>query len=286
MLKRMIKMPYIITSHGDCLPQSSRRMASAAARKLCRRILQQADAVTHLNQFMAHASHAIQDTTEKSIIIPNGIEPARWQAFHDKGDGYYLLAIGRLVREKGFDVVLEAYASLVKHKGVTLPLVIAGKGEMQASLMRQAEGHGLPVFSSLPDINTSLRPSVYFPGFLSDEKKYKLYANARLVLFPTQPHLVEEAFGLIILESMAAAKPLIMSRLAVTADFLRYGMQVEVVNEPANPAGWIEKMKYLLDNLSLCRQYGEHNYRLTALFEWKQIAKQYLQVYQRVIAVA
>ena len=282
-LKKALKLPYVITSHGDMIPQSSPRMLKPEVRKVCRKILHHADALTHLNGYMADISHEIADTRQKSVIIPNGIESALWTKHHQKNAGHYLLGMGRLIPEKGFHVVIDAYAQLVK-QGVTLPLVIAGKGEQLADLINQAIRHGLPVTTSAHDLTKLPPASVCFPGFMFGEEKIRTYANAKLVLFPTQPDIFEEAFAMVIMESMAAAKPLLMSQLAVTPYFQELGVKFEVVKQPANATEWAEKTLFLLNKKNLEDDYGTPNFPIASSFEWQQIASQYHNVYKNVLS--
>lgn len=96
------------------------------------------------------------------------------------GEEYYL-AGGRLVPYKRIDLIVEAFNKLGKK------LKIYGTGPAMADLKRQAAGD-----------------NIEFLGRVSDEELKKLYANAAAFINPQ-----EEDFGITMIESLAAGRPVI-----------------------------------------------------------------------------
>lgn len=94
-------------------------------------------------------------------------------------DGYYLY-FGQLVPYKRPDTVVEAFNRLGKS------LVVAGEGEMAASLQAQAAGN------------------IHFTGRVSDEEAQSLLAGCKALVFPG-----EEDFGIVPVEAMACGKPVL-----------------------------------------------------------------------------
>jgi len=85
-----------------------------------------------------------------------GEDPGLWT-----GPGPHLLAVGRLSREKGFDLLLQALAT-VRERFPCADLAIAGAGPEEAALKGQRRELGLDAavhFAGYVD-----RPSAYFPG--------------------------------------------------------------------------------------------------------------------------
>lgn len=95
-------------------------------------------------------------------------------------DGGYLLAVGRLVPYKRFDLLVEAATS------AKLPLKIAGTGQEEARLRAMAG------------------PTVEFLGHVPDADLPRLYANADAFLFPQ-----EEDAGVVLLEAQACGTPVV-----------------------------------------------------------------------------
>jgi glycosyltransferase involved in cell wall biosynthesis len=71
-----------------------------------------------------------------------------------------LLAVGRLSREKGFDLLLDALVT-VRENHPTADLVIAGAGPEQAAL--QAQCHKLGLSSAVRFVGYADHPQQYFP---------------------------------------------------------------------------------------------------------------------------
>jgi glycosyltransferase involved in cell wall biosynthesis len=122
-------LPYVVTSHGD-IAMTSSRMHRPDVRRRCRLILTDASAVTHLSAAMAELAYQLADVRAKSCIITNGLDLAAWGTPSPSPADGYVLAIGRLVAQKGFGTLLEAVARL-KQQGGGPSLVIAGQGPEQ-----------------------------------------------------------------------------------------------------------------------------------------------------------
>lgn len=76
-------------------------------------------------------------------VIPNPVDLLDASTSRAPGKTPKIVAVGRLVEQKGFDRLLSAIGNLRK-KGVPCELVIYGEGPERVSLTRQAESFGLP----------------------------------------------------------------------------------------------------------------------------------------------
>lgn len=284
-IKKHLNIPYIITSHGDISPHNSKRMAKFSVKRRCRTILKNADAITHLSPFMANHAHQLIDARSKSVMIANGINTSEWAPFINQPEKNYLLAIGRLEREKGFGVLLAMFAELAK-SGIQESLVIAGSGNMEAELQTMAQQLGLNVIIKpgeeiLPMLLNNIVPprSVIFTGYARNEIKKQLFSHAKIIYFATQLTGIEEAFGLVQLEAMAAKKVLIASDIPATRYLQTLGMQATLVS-PTDVNAWVKATHSLLNNESERRALAAQNYQSVAQFDLAVIAKQYAQVYK------
>jgi glycosyltransferase involved in cell wall biosynthesis len=280
-LGKMTGLPYIITSHGDLHPVNSKRLSRRNVRTRCQRILRDAAWVTHLTPVMETASHQICDTTYKSSLIHNGIHLDEWLPYRKRDEKNYLLGIGRLERGKGFHILIDMYAELVK-RGVTSSLVIAGTGQEDESLRAQCQSLGLETISGWLEDAVIPEKSVIFAGYVRNTVKYKIIAESQCVLFATQPDLWEEAFGIVQLEAMAAGKPLIASDIAATRYLLKLGMQAKIV-EPQNKTAWADAVETLVNNHDLRLAMGQANAAASQQFSWQGVAKNYYDVYRAVL---
>jgi len=109
-----------------------------------------------------------------------------------------LLCIGRLAYYKGYQHMLEAF-SLAVSRGVSLQLDIVGEGDQRTILEQEITDLGL-------------NKLVRLHGQLSNKERDKFLQRCDLLCLPSIERT--EAFGLVLLEAMNAAKPCLVSDLA------------------------------------------------------------------------
>lgn len=137
------------------------------------------------------------------------------------GDGPVLLAIGRLVRQKGHDVAVRALPAIRSaHAGAVL--VVLGDGPLRAELT------GLAAALDVAD-------ALLLPGRADDVRPW--LARADLLVHPSR----WEGFGLVLLEAMLAGLPVVASRVSAVPEVVvdgRTGVLVPA-DDPAALAGGV-----------------------------------------------
>jgi glycogen(starch) synthase len=126
-----------------------------------------------------------------------------------------ILCIGRLSIAKGFQYAIRALPSVIKDVP-NAHLVIIGKDE----------GYGY--LNELKKIvnQEKMGQHVTFVGGVTDEEKKKFLGTACLVLIPS----IEEPFGIVALEAMAARKPIVATKVGGLVEILSsdpYSMLVD-----------------------------------------------------------
>ena len=106
-------------------------------------------------------------------------------------DGY-LLAVGRLVPEKGFDVLVDAVAQLNENQRPEV--VIVGVGPQRQTLSERARRRGV---------------TLHLPGAVPHAELADWYRNARMVVVPSR----REGFGLVAAEAAAMGRTVIGTRV-------------------------------------------------------------------------
>jgi len=282
-LSKKTKIPFVVTSHADIVATNSDRMKREKVQRRCRDVLRHATFVTHLSPLMEGVSHQLHDTHEKSVIIGNGIDLSGWSSFVSLPEQNYLLGMGRLEPEKGFDILIDVYAKL-RERGIKTSLVIAGSGSAELALQNQVKQHGLNLVTHCQDLSRIPDESVVFTGYVRGDAKKQLVAQSQLILFPTQPHRVEEAFGIVQIEAMAAGKVVVASDSATTRYLQSLGLQAVLVKAD-DVAAWALQIQQLLSDDSLRKQLGQTNIENVRQFDWDVIAKQYQEVYLSCLAI-
>jgi len=277
-IKKRSGIPYVLTSHSDIVAANSSRMNRPRILRRTRKIMENASHLTHLTPYMAQTAYDICDTSNKSSIIGNGINTEEWTSITNLPEKDYMLAIGRLDRTKGFHILIDAYAELIK-TGITTSLVIAGSGKDEKEIHQQARDKGLNVITNHQDLTAIPPASVVFTGYVTGNLKKELYGQCKFVLFFAA---VEEAFGLVQLETMAAGKALIASDVGATRYLQTQGLQALLVKADDVNA-WANTMQRLLANPLQQRTFGQTNLVNAKQFKWQAIAEQYKTVYEKAL---
>src|SRR5690606_5498993 len=104
-------------------------------------------------------------------------------------DKKYLVSVGRLAKEKSFDLLIEAFAQLERPEA---ELVIIGSGDEKSNLEKLAQTLGLS-------------ERVTFTGLIEFDEVPKYLAASDLFVFAS----ITETQGLVTLEAMAAGLPVV-----------------------------------------------------------------------------
>lgn len=162
--------------------------------------LSHSDAIIFVNKFqMEKYDKAIQ---QKSYYLPNGIPQITPSIKKDYikelglKPSLYLLAVGRITQEKGFDCLIKAFNQLDNYD---YKLVIAGGIETESTYGKE-----------LRKICNS--DKVVFTGYVYGEKLNQLYTNARLFVLPSY----NEGFPLVLLEAMSFHLNVLVSDIPAT----------------------------------------------------------------------
>jgi glycogen synthase len=119
-------------------------------------------------------------------IIPNPYDSATFRPYDDVPRDRDLVFVGRLVADKGVDVLLQAIAQL-KSRGIIPSTTIIGGGPEDATLCRLARELGLDLH-------------VTFAGMQRETELARMIARHRIMVIPSR---WEEPFGVVALEGIA-----------------------------------------------------------------------------------
>lgn len=206
---------------------------------------------------------------DKIMIIPNGVNPQKFQAARQNvsfGSEKIIFFVGRLVREKGVHVLLEAAPQVLAGEG-NVKFVIAGTGPMEAQLKHQAHILGLG-------------NKVEFWGYIDDDTRNSLYQQAYLAVFPS----LYEPFGIVALEAMAAGVPVVVSDTGGMGQIISHGVN-GLKAYPGDSRSLATNILQALKNEVLRQELKNNGKRsIEDLYSWARIAANTAKVYQLVLA--
>ncbi len=185
----------VVTHHSDVVRQ---RLLKYGYEPFLRRLMRRADGIICFSPNYLESSATLAQYRAKCRVIPHGIEltpfeqraQKRITAIKQKYGDTLVLAVGRLVYYKGFDVLIRAL------RDTSATLLIIGTGPLLRDLQHLAQA-------------TGVSERVHFLGEVEDLAPY--YQAARVFAFPSTAR--SEAFGIVQLEAMACGAPVINSRL-------------------------------------------------------------------------
>ncbi len=132
-----------------------------------------------------------------TTVLPNVFDYKRFNnAVRMRGksaDTLRVLFLGRLVRRKGCQYLLEA-VRLLKAQGQTgFEVIVCGRGPLLSKLEAYAKTHALPV---------------KFVGYVREEDKPAYYASADISVFPSTGG---ESFGIVLIEAMSSGRSAVVA---------------------------------------------------------------------------
>lgn len=181
----------------------------------------------------------------------------------------YILAIARIDHNKGFDLLIHAFARIAD-KYPHIKLVIGG-GSLSPKVPEVELKKQLVVLAG----SYGLKERVLFTGYVSDDMMAPYYRGARLFLLPSRM----EPFGMTAIESMACGTPVVVTSLGGIRDFL-VDQQHAMVANPKDAGEFSRAMDKVLGDESFRQALIKEGLKIVyGQFTWDSIARQHLSFY-------
>lgn len=192
---------------------------------------------------------------------------------------HVLLYVGRFVAQKGLPTLLKAFArlraSLLPEEREDVLLLLVG-GDLTKRTKKQSA-----IQQKLQNIinELALGSSVRIVGKVPNEELPTYYQAADFCVIPSR----YEPFGIVPLEAMACGKPVVASFVGGMKSTVR-NLYTGFHARPNADDDFAQKMKHLLSNASLCKEFGQHGRRRTvAEYSWDSISERVLSCYNATV---
>jgi len=231
--------------------------------RLYRRTLRNADTVVAVHQDAKDLLANFVDES-KIEIVPLGVDPTEF-TFSERSRTSSLVAIGMLKERKGYDILLNALAS-VSTEFPDVHLHIFGEGPLRTELEFQAE-------------RNDVADHVTFHGYVEQSELREYLADARAFVHPSR----SESFSLVRLEAMATGTPMIVSNTAGATEMVRDDMEGYVVPIGDSDA-LADAIGRVLGDFELASQMGRNaRAHVEETYDWRTIGQQYIDIYRSLI---
>jgi len=229
--------PLIVHWHADIVSHAALRRF---VEPLMRRTLRRAEAIIVSDAILLKNTPLLREFAEKCHVVPFGVDVAIYDKpalRHDRFSerGRLVLACGRLVPYKGFDVLVRAAVDQ------NFEVWIVGEGRERARLEQLITSLGV-------------KDRVRLLGSVAESERVKLMCIADVFVMPSVTNA--ETFGLVQLEAMAAGRPIVNSSLDTAVPHVaRDGIEAVTV-PPGDHAKLAEAIGALIGDPDRRRRMG------------------------------
>lgn len=270
-LARYAGIPNVLTVHGGDLYDPSKKSSPhrhPALRWVIRSLLRRADMVVGQSKNTLENVSKFYDSEIKNALIPLGIYrpvagKASRQAYGFAEDDFLLVTVGRLIRRKAVEQLIQVIAEL---RNPSVRLLIVGSGPDEAFLKNEAQKRGVV-------------SQVHFLGFVEEVEKYRILEMSDLYVSTAQ----HEGFCLAFLEGMSAGLPIVCYDNGGHMDYLQDGATGFTIS--LNDLELFRKRTAtLIANPELRRLQGAENRRRVEAYYVDTCAASYEALFNQAIA--
>ncbi len=232
-----------------------------------------AEKITALSKSLAYEiSEGYNIPYERIEIIPNGISVKEYENVacdeikekYNLWDTINVLFVGRINQRKGVDYLIDAIPKVLQNvKNIRFLLV----------------GSGNTIFYKKRARELGIEQYINFVGHISHEDVSKYYASADIFILPS----LYEGMPFVVLEAMAAGKPVISTNIAGIPDIINNGHTGFLI-EPKNVNAIAKYITMLAKNEKLRKNVGNNGKEnIKKFFNIENVSKRLLSVFEQTI---
>jgi rhamnosyl/mannosyltransferase len=235
------RIPLVITHHSDT---TGRKILRRVSDPFVRAAMHRASRIIVTTRRYADTSGELELYRDKIEIVPNWIDSPDFEEveeeavrdIHLRYGPHFVIAIGRLVPFKGFEILIRAM------QNVRGNLVLVGEGPLRAQLEEIAR-------------ENNLLGRIFFAGTI-DNSQIKNYLAAADVLAMPSIHRAE-SFGIVQLEAMAAGIPVVNTSIESGVSDVSLDGITGITVPPSDPSSLATALNSLLSAPELRQRMGQ-----------------------------
>jgi glycosyltransferase involved in cell wall biosynthesis len=226
-----------------------------------KRHVQRADAVFVSSHYSAERIQQFYGISQQPHIVPEPIDLASWRRLlelnpaHPADGKFIVLSVCRFYPRKRLHVLLGA-ADRLRCKIPGLEVRIVGDGP---------EAHRLKSLCR----RKGLEETVRWLGNISRDELAAEYNRCHVFCLPS----VQEAFGIVFLEAMASAKPIVAASAGAASEVVKHG----ILADPDDEESLAQAIERLHENPALRTALAAEGTRFVEQFDAPLVARSFLQ---------
>lgn len=268
-MRTLTRTPLVVSSHGETFADDHAVFEhSRLLRAALERSIGVAGAVTGCSRVVA--DDLVRFGAPDAVVVPNGVdlaghdaagEPTRSGSVREP----VVVAVGRIEHVKGFDLLVDAFASSPLRDQARL--VVVGDGSEAAALRRRVASAGLT-------------DRVELPGRLDPSEVAARLAAADVVVVPSRA----DAAPLVVLEAWRSGRPLVATVRGGPPEIVTDGVDGVLV-DPQDTQALAAAVLGLLDDPERAERVGAAGRRRVEDFTWERVVDRYEDLYAGLPAV-
>jgi len=243
------------------IPQRSR-----VQRWMLTRLFARADAALFCSSSVQRdAAPFLKNVSSRAFVgvVGDGFDPDEFREPRPyQHSAPYILAMGRLVHKKGFDLLIRAFAQ-ISSEFPRFHLLIAGDGEERSKLEQWID-----------DLN--LREHVILLGFANRAESISLFWGCEFFVLSSRL----EPFGIVVAEAMAAHKAVLATRSGGVVDLIQPGVNGLLVDTAVDALA--QGLRAMLAHPDATRAMGERAHQTIQRHTWLAVTKEFVEIFERV----
>jgi glycosyltransferase involved in cell wall biosynthesis len=269
LLGRIFRIPNVLSLHGGDIYDPSKKLSPHKSRifsRIVKFILNRADRIVAQSSNTRDNTIKYYQPVKEVEIIPLAFHPpiigksGRDKLGMDK-NSFYFITVGRLVKRKSIDTILNAMSGIA---GKKIKLLILGDGP-ERDYLEELAG------------KLDLNDRVMFTGYVTDSEKYSYLKNSNVFILTS----LHEGFGIVFMEAMFTGMPIVCTNHGGQVDFLKHGENA-LLFDVGDIESCRKNMMKIYKNGELYKKMIRNNKIKVKDFYAENISDQYLKIFKEI----
>lgn len=270
-VSKINKKPFIFTEHGyPAQVGVSQILIKLFDRIALPRIVSSSKRIIAVSNFIKEEIlNKFKISEDKVAVVYNGIfldsfknENSSFREVYNLKNKKIILAVGRLIKEKGFQYLIQALPEIIKKIPEASVVIVGPDNYYKRELIRLSK-------------KLNVQNSVIITGPLTEEMLRNALFSSDIIVIPS----TYEPFGIIALEAMIHEKPIVASDVGGLSEILKSNRNCLLVS-PGDAKAIANNVIELLTKKPLAKRISKNAKKDVKKYNWRKIIPDILKIYE------